>query len=480
MAFLRGRSIIYCVKYSAKPQETADSAAVVDRLVAGFERALERKEKLEEENPEWTDLQRGSSRLHSLLYQLTSVPEVASTMASLYVYRNEMAFYESHPASSLVLASALPVARGEVVTKNVNPYPDAGKHTCSSPYDDYLFRPLECENVSWYDYRACFYLKLIRKKQSRTVRDADAEENSSDDEAATSAESTILALDLETGHPKRTKYYATLHSVRAAVDIIGPGLPPEAQCAGDDEKTERFAMSSMLMFVPHRKCSDLKSNDSNQTWEQVWEEAKQNDKACQSGIAFIRFNEDRWRAICANRASSQAYYDDIKHKIDKLERGKLPEFDMERDDDSSSSDDDESSAEINDDGDMVLDFADQGDIGKAPPRPAQFDPSDVRLPGKATPPRVKVRTQNIHDLEDGFKQPPQVNTSADIEASSTTFPAPRELEVKEVCDLVDSGIAAVRRDSRSTTADENHRRLRDACLDPDQATGTVLVTVDPQ
>ena len=67
VAFLRGRSIMYCVKYTAKPQETADSAAVVDRLVAGFERALERKEKLEEENPEWTDFQRGSSRLHSLL-----------------------------------------------------------------------------------------------------------------------------------------------------------------------------------------------------------------------------------------------------------------------------------------------------------------------------------------------------------------------------------------------------------------------------
>lgn len=49
-----------------------------------------------------------------------------------------------------------------------------------------------------------------------------------------------------------------------------------------------------------------------------------------------------------------------------------------------------------------------------------------------------------------------------------------------ICDLVHSGIAVVRRGSGSTTADEKHRRLRNAYLDTDQATGTVLVTVDPQ
>ena len=45
VAYLRGRSIMHCVKLTAKSQETVDSVAVVDRLVAGFERALERNEK---------------------------------------------------------------------------------------------------------------------------------------------------------------------------------------------------------------------------------------------------------------------------------------------------------------------------------------------------------------------------------------------------------------------------------------------------
>ena len=119
-----------------------------------------------------------------------------------------------------------------------------------------------------------------------------------------------------------------------------------------------------------------------------------------------------------------------------------------RRDDKSRSDDDES-AEENDDGgengdsDMILDFADQGDMGKAPKRPPQFDDSDVRLPGNGTP--LTLRTRNFHNLEGGFKQPPPVDTPADIAASSSVFPAPRDLEVKEVCDLVSSGIAAARR-----------------------------------
>jgi hypothetical protein len=481
VAFLRGRSIMYCVKYPTKPQETADSAAVVDRLVAGFECALERKKSIEAENPEWTDFQRGSSRLHSLLYQLTSVHEIASTMASFYVYRNEMAFYESHPEASLVLASALPVARSEEVTLSVNPHAsDDGTHTCWSPYLDFLFRPLECKNTSWYDYLACFFLKPVRKKSSNSDDDADAEDNSSDDEPATSTKATALALELMTGHPKEGKYQATLRSVRAVVNIIGPGLPSEAQCDGDDEKIERFAMSSMLMFVPHRNCSDLKSND--QTWAQAWENAKQNDTVCPSGIAFIRFNEDRWKAIYANQESSAKYYKDMAEKLAELHDEKLPESDKARNDAYSTSDDDESAEENdyasdNEDG-TILDFADQGDVGKAPNRPLQFQDSDVHLPIQGTP--LTLRTPNVQNLESGFKQPPPVDTPTDNATSSSVFPAPRELKVSEVCDLVNSGIAATRRSLKSSTANEEHRQLRNRHIGTEQASSTVLVTVDPQ
>ena len=82
---------MYSVKYNANPQETADSTAIVNRLTAGFEHALKQKEAQEEEHPEWSDVRRGAGRLHSLLYQLTSLQEVANTMACLYVYRNKPA-----------------------------------------------------------------------------------------------------------------------------------------------------------------------------------------------------------------------------------------------------------------------------------------------------------------------------------------------------------------------------------------------------
>ena len=48
-------------------------------------------------------------------------------------------------------------------------------------------------------------------------------------------------------------------SDRAVVGFIGPGLPFKAQCDGDVIKSERFGMSSMPMFLPRRKCSDIKA-----------------------------------------------------------------------------------------------------------------------------------------------------------------------------------------------------------------------------
>ena len=64
--------------------------------------------------------------------------------------------------------------------------------------------------------------------------------------------------------------------------------------------------------------------------------------------------------------------------------------------------------------------------------------------------------------------------------NSYGFPAHRDLEIKEVCDLVRSSVAAARRSSESDAANECHRRLWSACLGTHQTPDTMLVTVDPQ
>ena len=92
------------------------------------------------------------------------------------------------------------------------------------------------------------------------------------------------------------------------------------------------------------------------------------------GIAFIRSNEDRWKAIYAYQESSAKYYREITEKLAELHDEELPEFAKARNDAFSMSDDD-GSAEENDyasdnKGDTILDFADQGGVGKAQPPPA--------------------------------------------------------------------------------------------------------------
>ena len=117
-------------------------------------------------------------------------------------------------------------------------------------------------------------------------------------------------------------------------------------------------------------------------------------------------------------------------KLAELQDVELQEF-KARSDDHSRSDDGESAEENDDAGDnnggIVLGFADQGDVGKAPKRPPQFEDSGVRLPDKGT--RLNPQTRNFQNLKNCFKQTPPVDTPADNSASSSVFPTPRDLEV---------------------------------------------------
>ena len=75
----------------------------------------------------------------------------------------------------------------------------------------------------------------------------------------------------------------------------------------------------------------------------------------------------------------------------------------------------------NDDTDIVLDFSDQGDMGKAPRRPPQFNDFDVRVPPKGT--ALKLHTPNFDNLEGGFKEPQPVDTPVANVTNSSKFPA---------------------------------------------------------
>jgi len=88
--------------------------------------------------------------------------------------------------------------------------------------------------------------------------------------------------------------------------------------------SENLRWYSTSHTAPHA----LKSGE--QAWEQAWNDTEQNGKACPSGVAFVRFNEDRWNAISSNQKSSATYYENIKDKLSKLQDVELPEFTMAR------------------------------------------------------------------------------------------------------------------------------------------------------
>mmetsp|Transcript_34805 Transcript_34805/g.40989 ORF Transcript_34805/g.40989 Transcript_34805/m.40989 type:complete len:194 (-) Transcript_34805:385-966(-) len=63
--------------------------------------------KLESENPNWDDVKKGRSRIRSLLYQISNMQEVSTTMAALFILRNKMPMYQSHTAVTFNLGTVI-------------------------------------------------------------------------------------------------------------------------------------------------------------------------------------------------------------------------------------------------------------------------------------------------------------------------------------------------------------------------------------
>ena len=79
-------------------------------------------------------------------------------------------------------------------------------------------------------------------------------------------------------------------------------------------------------------CSDLKSSDGKQTWEQAWKDAQRSGKVCQSAGTPYMLTKNPVR-------STTRTFTEI---LTELQDKKLPEFDKAQSDDYSRSDDNES------------------------------------------------------------------------------------------------------------------------------------------
>jgi hypothetical protein len=113
VSFLQSRNTEYVTKYATKAQDTIDSIAIAERHMTALSRAIRNREAVEQAAGTSVSVsQAARGRLFSFLWHLTNMVEIMTTMASLYILRNESPMYQSHPNTALTLISAIAAVEG--------------------------------------------------------------------------------------------------------------------------------------------------------------------------------------------------------------------------------------------------------------------------------------------------------------------------------------------------------------------------------
>ena len=113
ISVLRSHNGDYSIKYVAKPQDTVDSTAVVHRFHKGLIKSFEKRYAVESANTDLDVIQKGKSRLYSLIWHYTNMIEICTTMACCYILRNTYAMQQSHKVSNLLLTCGLVVMNND-------------------------------------------------------------------------------------------------------------------------------------------------------------------------------------------------------------------------------------------------------------------------------------------------------------------------------------------------------------------------------
>ena len=263
--------------------------------------------------------------------------------------------------------------------------------------------------------------------------------------------------------------------IRAVVTIIGPGLRPEER-RDEEYKEEEFCKRAMLMFVPHEHVTDLRTESSS--WIEAWSTCS---SVCSTGLAFIRFNEDRWQSIFRSQEASIRYFEQIQSELDNCageSNGKLvaEKCDINEWDDFS---DDENLSDSEDDEDITqrpyIEYAERSNTKHTHTKVLpKFDTREVYIPPKNALKVDLPRTADFNRFEKGLEKVIEGASTDNDDASSGNYYL-RELSIKEMFTLVQSSIDAD--DRNENNASKSHASIRDSYLN-NATRSTIEVFVD--
>ncbi|OWZ17209.1 hypothetical protein PHMEG_0008882 [Phytophthora megakarya] len=163
--------IYYCCKYVTKTQNQVDSVAAV--ALAAFWRREENEQEESDLRGEHADrIRRSRKRVAAMSYNLSNRQEMAGPLAALYIWRGSCS-YTSAPCKKLMLYSIFALLFSDeeyscdlIATPMTRDDCGGSLYKTVSALDDYIFRPLQQENVNLYK----FFMKYFRRKRTKLHR----------------------------------------------------------------------------------------------------------------------------------------------------------------------------------------------------------------------------------------------------------------------------------------------------------------------
>ncbi|KAF9521442.1 hypothetical protein CPB83DRAFT_736156, partial [Crepidotus variabilis] len=208
--------------------------------------------------------QTAKSLLTKMVNSLTAKMEIGSPMACLYLLGNPD-HYTSHTFKTFYWRPFVREVQKPWASKENEDQPEKvllnknlGKFVGLSPIDDYIFRPLQYENVNLYNWICGSQKERRSKKDQEVFEDEDLEEESANSEQNDKQSFTSFI----NGHPQRETHHTQFIAANPDIvpNFIGGTLPRRDQ--GD---YEYYCTTMLALFKPWRSGCDIRKD--NELWD---------------------------------------------------------------------------------------------------------------------------------------------------------------------------------------------------------------------
>ena len=384
--------------------------------------------------------------------------QIGPAFSSLYVLRQKEPIVTSHHIVKLNLCSAVKEISQESLDFSIqssNPV-DGSFQLKMTPLQNYLQRPEQLPDCSWYDYLRLYEMVPLPKKR-RKIEKFDPSKHLSEDFSLSEC------YRLNENHSDYEKKMVIRRDSPAVVQYTGYSLKPTRR-RSTPEHHEQYAMSVLIMFSPFSHPSELlkKENqatcfeDDSSVYESYFESLFMDrhfkirpNKITASGLDFLRKHEDRWESKFLSQDQAREHKQKMRELADTI--------DLDEPDSSPPHYYSDNSLESDSDYDIgdiahMTDFLneDHHDLQTPGESTHNLKSTDVPLLIPSTTACLLPRIHQTHDIIKGFKKgDPSLSSTHESTYPDFHFLKKESVTVIEIGALAAASINSLREHSHS-------------------------------